>query len=102
MEKGSRQMPKRLITGLLLALVVWPVHAQQVVRSTTIGDKPDFNGIWQAINTANWNLEAHSAEALDEFWKLGAIAAIPDGRCEVRGRKIPSLPAPAEERDSDG
>ena len=22
---------------------------------------PDLNGIWQAINTANWNVEAHPA-----------------------------------------
>lgn len=92
-------MPKRLITGLLLALVVWPVHAQQVERSTTIGGKPDFNGIWQAMNTANWNLEAHSAEALDAFWKLGAIAAIPAGRSVVRGGTIPYLPQALEERE---
>ena len=24
---------------------------------------PDMNGIWQAFTTANWNLEAHGAEA---------------------------------------
>ncbi|MDY6982711.1 MAG: hypothetical protein SV422_06465 [Pseudomonadota bacterium] len=60
---------------------------------------PDFNGIWQAANTANWNLEAHSAEALDAFWRLGAIAAIPAGRSVVRGGgAIPYLPAALQKR----
>src|SRR5437773_22314 len=25
--------------------------------------KPNLNGIWQTINTANWDVEAHHAEA---------------------------------------
>ena len=27
------------------------------------GRKPNLNGIWQSFTTANWNIEAHSAEA---------------------------------------
>src|SRR3954467_9244338 len=27
----------------------------------TADRKPDLNGIWQALGTAHWNLEAHSA-----------------------------------------
>src|SRR5262252_3507125 len=49
-------------------------------QPTRLYGHPNFNGIWQAINSANWNLEAHNAEALPDFWKLGAIAAIPAGR----------------------
>jgi hypothetical protein len=64
----------------------------------TIDGHPDLNGIWQAANTANWNLEAHPAEALDAFWQLGAIAAIPAGRSVVRGGTIPYLPAALEKR----
>jgi hypothetical protein len=29
----------------------------------TADGKPDFNGIWQSVTTANWDLEAHSAAA---------------------------------------
>ena len=58
-----------------------------------IADKPDFNGVWQAIGTAHWNLEDHSASALSDFWQLGAIAAIPAGQSVVEGGTIPYLPA---------
>jgi hypothetical protein len=65
---------------------------QQAERALRIGGKPNFNGIWQALNTAHWNLEGHSAEPLDAFWQLGAIAAIPAGRSVVEGGSIPYLP----------
>src|SRR5690606_2329357 len=71
-------------------LVLWgcvaPLHPTAAEAATaTIDGHPDSNGIWQAVNTANWNLEVHSAQALDEFWKLGAIAAVPAGRSVVQG-----------------
>jgi hypothetical protein len=63
---------------------------------------PNFNGIWQAMNTANWNLEAHSAEAVDQAWQLGAIAAIPAGNSVlVGGGTIPYLPDAAAKRDAN-
>ena len=61
-------------------------------RPARIGGRPDFNGIWQAINTAYWNLEGHSAEALKDFWQLGAIAAVPAGQSVVRDGTIPYRP----------
>ena len=62
-----------------------------------------MNGIWQAANTAYWNLEAHSAEALsDNFWQLGAIASIPAGQSVIRGGgKIPYLPEALKKRDEN-
>jgi hypothetical protein len=35
------------------------VSASPLARTT--GGKPDFSGIWQALNEANWDLEAHEA-----------------------------------------
>src|SRR5690349_5200296 len=52
-------------------------QAQGGQRPATIGGHPNFNGVWQALNGAYWNLEAHSAQPLDDFWGLGAIAAVP-------------------------
>ena len=72
--------------------------AQELQRPATIEGHPNFNGIWQALNTARWNLEAHSAEALDKFWTMGAIAAIPAGRSVVRGGTIPYVPEALEQR----
>jgi hypothetical protein len=74
-------------------LAVGATGAQpQLDQPATIEGRPNFNGIWQAVNTAYWNLEGHPAEALDEFWPLGAIAAIPAGRSVVRGGTIPYRP----------
>jgi hypothetical protein len=84
--------------GAVLALtLIHPALAQQQQpqqqRPATIGGHPNLNGIWQAMNSAYWNLEAHSAEALDEFWPMGAIAAIPAGKSVISdGKKIPYLP----------
>ena len=72
--------------------------AQERERPERIAGKPNFNGIWQAINTAHWNLEGHSAESLEEFWQLGAIAAIPAGQSVVVGGKIPYLPEAVAKR----
>ncbi|HVS23986.1 MAG TPA: hypothetical protein VMU03_09715, partial [Gammaproteobacteria bacterium] len=54
-----------------------------------IGGKPNMNGVWQAIGTAYWNLEDHSAAGISNFWQLGAIAAIPAGQSVVEGGTIP-------------
>jgi hypothetical protein len=75
--------------------------AQERERPERIGGKPNLNGIWQAMNTANWNLEGHSAEALGEFWQLGAIAAIPAGQSVVVGGEIPYLPDALAKRDEN-
>ena len=54
--------------------------------------KPNLNGVWQAITTANWDIQDHSA-APGPFWQLGAIGAIPAGQGIVEGNEIPYTPA---------
>ena len=51
-------------------------------RVARIAGKPNMNGIWQAMGSANWNLEDHSASAT-QFWQLGAIGAIPAGQSVI-------------------
>jgi len=81
---------------------VVPAQAQQLDRETTLDGRPNLNGIWKAINTANWNLEAHSAEGLNRFWQMGAIAAIPAGKSMLKGGgTIPYLPEALEKRDAN-
>lgn len=65
-----------------------------------IGDHPNLNGVWQVMNSANWNVEPHSAgpnplEAGDRL--LGAIGAVPAGLGVVEGGSIPYNEA-AQER----
>jgi hypothetical protein len=56
-----------------------------------IGDgHPDLNGIWQAISTANWDLQDHPARPGHP--DLGAIGAVPPGQGVVVGGEIPYKP----------
>ena len=65
-----------------------------------LGGKPNLNGIWQVMNTANWGLEPHdAAQALVSPEQVGAIGAIPPGRGVVQGGAIPYLPAALEQRE---
>jgi hypothetical protein len=52
---------------------------------------PDLNGVWQALGTANWDLQDHSAQA-GPFFQLGALGAIPGGAGVVEGGEIPYKP----------
>ncbi|MDE0002243.1 MAG: hypothetical protein OXQ29_06080 [Rhodospirillaceae bacterium] len=89
-----------LFAGMATSLVQ-AAAAQERERPERIGGKPNLNGIWQAMNTAHWNLEGHSAEALEQFWQLGAIAAIPAGQSVVVGGEIPYLPEALARRDEN-
>ena len=66
-----------------------------------IGGKPNMNGIWQAIGSAYWNLEDHSAAGLSNFWQLGAIAAMPAGQSVVQGGTIPYKPEALAQREEN-
>jgi len=61
---------------------------------------PDLSGIWQANNTANWNLEPHVAQAGPMF-QLGAAFSVPPGIGVVEGGQIPYLPAALDKRNAN-
>jgi hypothetical protein len=102
-------MRDRFLGAMLAAALISSAGAQELnspdsrtPRPATIGGHPNFNGIWQALNTAYWNLEAHNAQALDEFWPMGAIAAIPAGKSVIKGGgTIPYLPQALEQRNKN-
>ena len=66
-----------------------------------INGHPNLSGVWLAMNSANWNLEAHSAQAIDQFWQLGSLAAIPAGKSVVVEGKIPYLPDALAQREAN-
>jgi hypothetical protein len=70
-----------------------------------VNGKPDLNGLWQAINSANWDIQAHSAKAAlamrpgpvvpvpaKEVIALGAVGAVPSGIGVVEGDELPYTP----------
>ena len=76
----------------LAALAAMPVLAQAYRAPRMADGHPNFNGIWQAMNTANWDIQDHSA-APGTMWQTGSIGAVPAGAGVVEGNEIPYLPA---------
>ena len=68
-----------------------PEQTSDGASSSDIYGKPDLNGIWQALGTAHWDLEAHAAR-MGPIVKMGALGAIPAGLSFVEGGKIPYQP----------
>jgi hypothetical protein len=56
----------------------------------TADGKPDLSGIWQALSTAAWNIEDHSAEK-----------GVPAGQGVVEGGELPYLPAALATRNEN-
>jgi len=77
--------------GVLLAMVVVRAQAPAYRATRTADGKPNLNGIWQAMNTANWSIEAHPAGP-SPVRELGAAGAVPAGLGVVDGGEIPYLP----------
>jgi hypothetical protein len=79
-----------------------PLSAQTTTyRAPRFEGHPNLNGIWEAVNTANWNLQDHPA-APGPMWQLGAIAAVPAGRTVIEGGgPIPYKPEAAAKQKAN-
>jgi hypothetical protein len=78
---------------VVCSILVLPSAAQApTYKAPRAADgKPNLNGIWQALNSANWNIQGHSAQA-GHILSLGAQGAEPAGVGVVEGGEIPYLP----------
>jgi hypothetical protein len=96
---------------LATAVTVWLVPLSSLTGQTRapavprVNGKPDLNGLWQAVNTANWDIQAHSARPAlamrpgpvvpvpaREVLAFGAVGAIPGGLGVVDGDELPYKP----------
>jgi hypothetical protein len=69
-----------------------PAPAAAAARASRMPDgKPNLNGIWQAVNAANWDIEDHDARQ-GPVVALGASFSVPPGMGIVEGGKIPYRP----------
>jgi hypothetical protein len=77
----------------------------------TAGGKPDLNGIWQALNEANYDIEAHVARPAMALrpgpygpvpaapvLALGAVGSVPPGLGVVEGGELPYQPSALSKR----
>ena len=86
----------------MAAVAAIPAIGQaQAYRAPRMADgHPNFNGIWQALNTANWDIQDHSA-APGAMWQTGAIGSVPAGSGVVDGNEIPYLPAARQKKQAN-
>jgi hypothetical protein len=104
------------VAGLSVAWLSSTPGESQAGRPARINGHPNFSGIWQALNEANWDLEPHAARAgmvtqvgvhadaivpAAPVLALGAVGAVPGSRGVVEGGAIPYQPwAAAQKKDN--
>jgi hypothetical protein len=105
MHKVFSRLGTSSALAAIMAVGVVPLAAQTYRGPRTSDGKPDLNGIWQALNEANYDLEAHIARPAmalhpgpygpvpaSPVLALGAVGAVPPGMGVVEGGAIPYKP----------
>jgi hypothetical protein len=101
----------------IVSLLVAPLAGQQApaYRAPRGSDgHPDLNGIWQAMNEANWDIEMHMARPALQVrpgpygpvpappvLALGAVASVPPGMGVVDGGELPYKPEAVAQRNKN-
>jgi hypothetical protein len=89
-----------LATALHLGAVPAARAVEPYKAPRTADGKADLNGVWQAVNTANWDLQEHVARP-GLVVALGAVGAEPGGLGVVEGGEIPYLPEAAAKKQAN-
>jgi hypothetical protein len=89
-----------LIAAFGVGLMTASGKAEEFKAPRTADGKADLNGIWQALNTANWDIQEHAARA-GLVVALGAAGAVPPGLGVVEGDEVPYLPEAAAKKKAN-
>jgi hypothetical protein len=100
--------------ALLLALLPLAAQTPAYRAPRTDGGHPDLNGIWQALNEANYDIEAHNAKPAmavrpgpygpvpaAAVLALGAVGSVPPGMGVVEGGDLPYKPEALAQRNKN-
>src|ERR1700722_20924646 len=68
-----------------------PAAAPKYRAPRTADGKPALSGIWQAMNSAEWDIQAHDAKA-GPLVVMGAVGGIPAGLGVVEDGPLPYRP----------
>src|SRR5579872_2183011 len=100
-----RLMNVLLVASVAASLVFFHAAPATAQRNTsykaprTALGQPDLSGVWQALNTANWDIEEHGAALAPYASLVGAYLAEPPGLSVVEGGTIPYKPEALAKRD---
>jgi hypothetical protein len=119
MRKTLAGVTAAVVTSTVLTVLyhaAMPLAGQTAVYRAprTPDGKPDLNGIWQAMNEANYDIQAHMARPAMALragpygplpaaavLAFGAVGAVPPGLGVVEGDEIPYKPeAAAKKKDN--
>ena len=87
---GVRERSGCLALFAALVVLMPLASAQDYVVPRTADGQPDLQGVWQAVNTAVWNIQDHSAEY-----------GVPAGQGVVVGNRLPYQPWAQERRQQN-
>ena len=108
-----RDISIALATAIVVAAGFWTTSPAetQAARPARVAGKPNLNGIWQALNTANYDILSHQAKAALAMrpgpvvpipaagvLAFGAVGAVPAGNGIVEGDELPYLPEAAKKQ----
>ena len=109
----ARDLSIAFATAIVVAAGFWTTSPAetQTARPARIAGKPNLNGIWQALNTANYDILSHQAKAALAMragpvvpipaagvLAFGAVGAVPAGNGIVEGDELPYLPEAAKKQ----
>ena len=98
------QLGKATLAAIAAAIVVGtltPMSSQTPSAARTADGKPNLTGIWQVMNTANWDIQTHPARQ-GPVVALGAAFSVPPGVGVVEGNEIPYQPGAAAKKKENG